>query len=288
MDEGLAMSQLPFKLKAPDDWLWASLWSILIVAGGLLLVLPKVQQPYQQRIDRDYYSLANHLNVSISVLSEKNLKEREVHRKAFWEEFSKIREAEEALEVSNKEKRIASTIKPEVEMTLVTKRILRAPGKDYEEAYFYLNNKKIATQRIRNNHILEQFGDIPDSKIEFVNDQYKSYGEEFYKDGKLHGRSVTYYEKGAVEKEIFYIYGELMLVKQYFKEGQLKTEINYEDARDYPGETEVGVGKIYYEDGSLRYEWNITNSLPQGYKKAYNDKQELTHEVYINQKGEQI
>jgi len=46
----------------------------------------------------------------------------------------------------------------------------------------------------------------------------------------------------------------------------------------------VGIGKIYYDNGTLRYEWNLTKALPKGYKRAYNSAGELimqkTYDVF--------
>ena len=65
-------------------------------------------------------------------------------------------------------------------------------------------------------------------------------------------------------------------------------ELNYEDALDWGDEQEVGVGKVYNKDGTLKYEWNLTTKNSTGFKKSYNRYGQLVREVRYNSSGEII
>ena len=65
----------------------------------------------------------------------------------------------------------------------------------------------------------------------------------------------------------------------------VQAEYNYEDARFIRGENEVGIGKIYNKDGSLKYEWYRTNGNKVGFRKSYNRNGELRAATYYDQQG---
>ena len=65
-------------------------------------------------------------------------------------------------------------------------------------------------------------------------------------------------------------------------------EVNYTDALLFSKDAELGTGKIYYPDGSLRYEWKLTNMDDKRYKKAYHRNGQLHEETYYNNMGETI
>jgi antitoxin component YwqK of YwqJK toxin-antitoxin module len=50
----------------------------------------------------------------------------------------------------------------------------------------------------------------------------------------------------------------------------------------------VGIGKLYWPNGKLKYEWHLTRRDPIGYKKSYNKEGELRHAVFYDEFNNQI
>ena len=162
-------------------------------------------------------------------------------------------------------------------------------GGDYWESVFYQADQQIARQKISAHGVEEQEGEIPDGRVKFLDDASKTYGEEYYKNGKKYGLSKTYYASGQLMKEENYEDGKLQTGKEYYDNGSLRFEVDYQDKRDCPGNKgEVGVGKLYFKNGVLRYEWNLTRTSRTGFKKSYNRNGELTLEAYYDEKCQLI
>lgn len=162
-------------------------------------------------------------------------------------------------------------------------------GSDYYEDIFYSGNQELARQKTTGQKILEQSGKIPEGRVKFIDEAEHAYGEEYYEDGQREGLARTYYEDGRLKMESYYKQGNLLKSKEFYKNGNLRLELNYEDARDNEKKDgEVGVGKLYFSDGILRYEWNLTKSQKKGFKKAYNHNGELVSEVYYDADGKPI
>ena len=161
-------------------------------------------------------------------------------------------------------------------------------GMDVEESVYYVGDKEVAKEKISKDGLVEQSGKIPDGKIKF-SDQYKdTYGEENYKNGKRKGVSRTFYKSGKLMKEFYYDEGRLIKGKEYFENGNIRYEVDYQDARyDAKGtkNKEVGIGKLYYPTGVLKYEWNVTKSQMIGYKRSYNQDGALRAETQVDDKG---
>ena len=164
----------------------------------------------------------------------------------------------------------------------IIKRVALSPGRDFEEGLFYLGENVIARQKIVNGKIVSQTGKIPDGKIKFYDKLARSYGEEFYRDGKIHGKAKTFFEAGNIKEESQYINGKLQKMKEYYNNGKLRFEVDYSNAREHKGQKEIGVGKLYYKNGTLRYEWSLTNSASKGYKKSYNKEGKLISSIYYD------
>ena len=157
-------------------------------------------------------------------------------------------------------------------------------GHDYEESIFYLNSREIAREKISKEGV-QATGVIPDGKVKIINTFNNCYGEEHYKNGKREGMSRIYYPNGKLKLEAEYIAGKIQTYKEYYTNNNLSEEIDYRDARHRPGDKEVGVGKVYYMDGTLKYEWSVTNSNRIDYKKSYNQDGQLRYEADFDSQG---
>ena len=163
-----------------------------------------------------------------------------------------------------------------------------SPGRDYIESIFYLNGEEIARQKIVNEKVVESTGEVPRGRVDFVDESKNTYGVEHYTWGKKEGSSQTYFASGQMNAEAYYRQGKLLWKKEYYNDGAIRLEINYEDAREDPGEKETGIGKVYYRDGALKYEWNLTNSEKIGFKKSYNQDGALRAAFYFDEYGQPV
>ncbi len=164
----------------------------------------------------------------------------------------------------------------------IVKKLKFSPGRDYMEGFFYIGDNIIASQKIVADKVVEQNGSIPDGKVEVINEEDETYGEEYYRDNKINGVSRIYYSDGKLKREAVYSFGKLTKVKDYFKSGTPQMEVDYSDAKDIAGQKETGIGKLYFRDGKLKYEWDITESNERGYKKSYNNDGEVTSSIYYD------
>ena len=161
-----------------------------------------------------------------------------------------------------------------------------APDRSFELSIFYQGGEEIARHRVdRKGALYDQTGIIPDGKVKFVNETNETYGAEIYKDGKRHGPMKAFYKDGILMQESYYQFGRLVTSKEYFHNGTLRMEVDYSDAREYDDGRDVGTGKVYSQDGRLKYEWKLTNTDPVGYQKSYNRQGALTGEVYFDGSG---
>ena len=81
------------------------------------------------------------------------------------------------------------------------------------------------------------------------------------------------YEYGILKHETFFEDPFTVLVKQYYPDGTLMTEIHYNK-----GEID-GEMKGYYQNGKLKYTSPYTNGKINGHYKAYDDNGNLTEEL---------
>jgi len=161
-------------------------------------------------------------------------------------------------------------------------------GEEYIENIFYIGNTEIARFKESHEGQSDFQGTIPDGKVNFVDEYKNTRGEEYYKYGKRHGESRSYYADGKLKAEEQYRLGRLMLKKEYYNDGLLRFEVDYEDARSWGDNKEVGVGKLYHRDGTLKFEWHITRSESPGFKKSYNKDGSLRHAAYYDDFGRLI
>ena len=161
-----------------------------------------------------------------------------------------------------------------------------SPGRKYKINVFYQGDAEIARNKSSNGKVYDRMGEIPDGKVKFINESNKTYGVEYYQNGKRNGSAKTYYKDGALREDTYYQFGKLMTNTEYYHDGTMKMEADYTDAREHSDDKEVGIGKIYFRDGALKYEWSMTITEPIGYKKSYNSKGALVAEFYFDEYGQ--
>jgi antitoxin component YwqK of YwqJK toxin-antitoxin module len=171
----------------------------------------------------------------------------------------------------------------------VTERILVARGEEFIERIFYVGDQEIGRIKEAKNQILEVKGKIPEGKVKFTDEYKKTYGEEYYRYGKRHGSVVTYYQDNQeVKSKEHYQLGVPISAKEYYADGKLRFEVDYADSREMGDNKEVGVGKLYYPNGNLKYEWNLTTREKEGFRKSYNQDGGLRAAFYYDEKGSLI
>lgn len=163
-----------------------------------------------------------------------------------------------------------------------------SPGRDYMESIFYLEGRELARQKIIDEKVLESSGEIPEGRVDFVNEFKKTHGVEYYARGRKDGASRTYFADGRLNVEAYYRHGELSWKKEYYHDGGLRLEVDYQDARPLGGEKETGTGKVYFRDGTLKYEWHFTKSDPTAFRRSYNQNGELTAAFYFDENGQRM
>lgn len=163
-----------------------------------------------------------------------------------------------------------------------------SPGRDYQESIFYLNDTEVARQKIVNEKVVESSGEIPEGRVDFLDESKKTYGTDYYLQGKKSGPSLTYFPDGRSNIEAYYQWGKLLWKREYYNDGGIRLEVNYEDAREQSGEKETGAGRVYYRDGTIKYEWNLTNSEKIGFKKSYSQDGRLRAAFYFDEYGQPV
>ena len=179
--------------------------------------------------------------------------------------------------------------KPKIKRTgEVIRKTRFSPDRKYKINVFYQGGGEIARYKTSRGKVYDQSGEIPDGKVKFMNKFDKTYGVEYYRNGKRHGPAKLYYSNGQLRKEYDYYYEKLMTCTEYFHDGTVRMEEDYTNARDSRSEKEVGIGKVYSQDGTLKYEWFMTVTEPIGYKKSYNSRGDLVAEFYFDEFGQPI
>ena len=158
-------------------------------------------------------------------------------------------------------------------------------GRDRLIDVYYDGDKEVARHTRDAHGIVDKEGTVLNGRIHFSDEYRKTYGEEYYRKGKKHGMSETFYEDGKIKEKAYYEFGKLIWDKKYYAGGALRFEGYYEDAREEKGNTETGIGKLYNQKGRLRYEWHFTYSDPIGFRKTYNQYGQLLYEEYFDEKG---
>lgn len=177
----------------------------------------------------------------------------------------------------------------------ITRKDRLSPGRDYLESIFYLNDlpvgspwEEVARQKIINEEVVESSGEMPEGRVDFLDESKKTYGTEYYMGGQKSGPSRTYFADGRSNIEAYYQWGKLLWKREYYNDGGIRLEVNYEDAREQSDEKERGAGRVYYKDGTVKYEWNLTNSEKVGFKKSYNPDGALRAAFYFDEYGQPL
>ena len=157
---------------------------------------------------------------------------------------------------------------------------------DYIENIFYVGDEVIARQMVYADGRMDQEGKIPNGPVKFFDEYQQTYGVEYYYDGKKHGTIKTYSQDGTLKSEAEYVYGQLVKNKEYYSSGLVRFEFDSSDAIISGDQREVGIGKLYYPDGKLKYEWNLTRTNKGGYKRSYNQDGTLRAESFFDENGQ--
>lgn len=161
-------------------------------------------------------------------------------------------------------------------------------GEDALEDVFSRAGRVIARQKVSAKGIEEKVGEIPDGVVKFFDESQRTHGQEHYRSGQKDGLVRTYYEDGRLNSESLYRHGKLLTKKEYYKSGVLRLDVNYTQARVDKDNKETGIGKLYFPNGTLKYEWNLTRSSNPGFKKSYDRNGQLTFEAHYDQEGSLI
>ncbi len=167
----------------------------------------------------------------------------------------------------------------------VTRRTHVERGSDVIESVFLKGHQEIARQTVAKDGKVTQSGRIPDGLVKFYDDFNNTYGEEHYRYNRKHGIVKTFYYDGQLKSEEKFGDGTLILSKEYYNTGVLRLEVNYENASDFFDQTEIGVGKLYFPSGVLKYEWSFTKNSKFHFRKAYHRNGQLRVETYYDQDG---
>jgi len=167
------------------------------------------------------------------------------------------------------------------------------PKNSYAESIITVDGKEVARFKRENGKIFDVQGQIPDGTIKFTNKWESTYGVENFRNGKKEGSHTVYYKNGKVHSVARYKNGRLLKRKSYFHGGILRMEEDYTNAsyvsKFLQGTFErVGIGKIYRLNGSLKYEWYVTDDAEQYYTKRYNSRGKVVQENFYNKLGEVI
>lgn len=161
-----------------------------------------------------------------------------------------------------------------------------APERTFEISVFYQGGDEIARHKVAKDMTYDNEGEIPDGRVKFINESNKTYGAEFYRGGRRHGPAKVYYRDGPLKREMEYQYGRLIKNKEYYHDETLRMEEDFTDAREYNDNREVGIGKVYFRDGTLKYEWFMVNSEPTGFNRSYDTRGRLVYEVLFDEYGQ--
>lgn len=158
-------------------------------------------------------------------------------------------------------------------------------GNDFLEHWFYRGEEVVGKQQINHTGVLNMEGEIPDGRIEFIDTYKNTTGEDYYREGVRDGNSTTYFADGRLKETAKYDRGKLVAKTEYYTDGRKRFEVDYTDARDIGDDVETGIGKLYYPNEKLKFEWHLTRRDPVGYKKSYNQDGTLRHTAIYDEEN---
>lgn len=102
-------------------------------------------------------------------------------------------------------------------------RIEKKESKGHRRAsVFYGNNEEIATCKMKGDRIYDVEGKIPNGQVKFINKWKDTFGIEFFKKSKRHGKFVEYYPDGSLRMKALYRMGQLISKEVYTESGDLR------------------------------------------------------------------
>jgi len=197
----------------------------------------------------------------------------------------------ESFQTANKPKKEA--LQKEMMQKGALRRESKNPKNSYTESIITVDEKEVARFKKKDGKIFDVQGQIPDGKIKFTNKWESTYGFEHFHKGKRDGPFTAYYQNGRIHSEASYKNGRLIKRKSYYHGGVLRMEEDYTNTNYVSTFLQgtfkrVGRGKIYRLNGSLKYEWYVTDDAEQFYTKRYNSKGKIVQENFYNRQGEVI
>lgn len=173
----------------------------------------------------------------------------------------------------------------------LTKIIRLDPNRRFYTARFFCENQELLTCKISDDRVYDCTGAIPDGHIKFINETDQTYGEQYYYNNLRDGQRLEYYSNGQLKSESQYMMGALQMIREYFNDGIIKMEKDLTEALWLPSfedNVETGIGKVYYRDGTVMYEWRLTMKDQGGYKKSYDQEGQIVSMRRFNERGELI
>lgn len=162
------------------------------------------------------------------------------------------------------------------------------PNRKYVTYFFFMDGKQIAQFNAKDDEVFDYQGNLFSGTVEFVDYEVNSKGTQEYKKGKRHGKITLYYNDGQLQYEGEYDDNKLVSEKEYFVDGALRMEVDLSRAAKFGSVKDVGVGKVYFRNGDLRYEWRAVDIEFGGYNKSYNRDGVLVEEKYFDSIGQPI
>lgn len=163
------------------------------------------------------------------------------------------------------------------------------PSREYTLSLIYADDKEVARYKVNQmGELFDLQGEIPDGKVVFTNETTRTNGEEKYQNNKRHGDYVEYYEAGSVKIKAQYLRGEILNRDEYFIDGTLKMTEDYQDALRFSEHRETGDGKVFRRDGSLMYQWHLTNTDESRFTKSFNQAGQLVEVRTFDELGRMV
>lgn len=172
-------------------------------------------------------------------------------------------------------------------------RIERRPqNQNYSENIIFVDGAQVARFKNKDGRVFDRDGVIPDVQMKFVNEWEGTHGFEQFRDGKRDGAYAEYYSSGSLRTKANYSRGRLVSREGYFGNGVLRSQEDYRNTEWVSGliplkkVKDVGVGKIYRADGTLKYEWSFVDDAARNYTKTYDPQGNLREADYYDARGE--
>ncbi len=197
----------------------------------------------------------------------------------------------ELVEQRQPENKVTVTKKPKRKVFgEITKTLRLNPNRTYYDVVFLEDGEAFSQCKSVDRKIYDCTQDIPNGPVEFINKTKNTHGKEYYRDNKLDQSYREYYLDGQMRRESEYFLGALIKNKEYFSDGIVSKQEDFEDALWIPDSknTEIGVGKVYFRDGSLMYEWSLTSQGKGGYAKSYDRNGRMVAAKYFDENGKLI